>query len=98
MSVSRVGESRIDASRARTCGAQSGMTVSRHAPHRLDKCGPRLPLLREHAPPRRRDLVEPAAPLVGLLDPRPLDPPTLLEAIQQRIEGINVELQLATRP
>jgi hypothetical protein len=56
---------------------------------------PGLPLLSEHAPTLRRDFVEAAASLVGLLDPIALDPSTLLEAIQQRIERINVKRYLA---
>ena len=47
------------------------------------------------APAVRRDFVESAASLVGLFNPRPLDPPTFLEAIQQGIEGIDVKLDLA---
>src|SRR5262249_59265392 len=95
---SGVGESRSCPSRTRTCGAQSGMFASRHAPYRLDKCGPCLPLLGEHALPFRGDLVEPAASLVGLFDPRPLDPPTLLEAVEQWIQRIDVKRQLPTGP
>src|SRR5262245_55863071 len=44
-----------------------------------------LALLRQHAPTLGRDFVEAAAPLVGLFDPDPLDPSTLLEAIQQTL-------------
>src|ERR1700730_15710263 len=74
------------------------MFVSRDPPHGVDKGGPRLWLLSKHAPPFSRDLVEPAAPLVGLLDPGAPDPSPLLEAIEQRIEGIDVERQVAARP
>src|SRR5206468_5210121 len=37
-------------------------------------------------------------PLVRLFYPRALDPPTLLEAIEQRIQGIDVKPELAARP
>jgi hypothetical protein len=74
------------------------MFVSRNAPHGLHKGGPRFPLLREDAPAFRRDLVKPTASLVGLFDPCPLDPPTLLEAVEQRIERIDMERQLPTGP
>jgi hypothetical protein len=70
------------------------MFPSRDAPHGLHEGGPRLSLLDKHAPPFSRDLVEPAAPLAGLFDPDPLDPSTLLEAIEQRIQGIDVEREL----
>jgi hypothetical protein len=49
------------------------------------------------APPPRRQLVEPAAAFVGFLDPGALDPATLLEALEQGVEGIDVKLQLAAR-
>jgi hypothetical protein len=62
------------------------MFASRHPPHRLDECRPCLPLLSEHASPFSRHLVEPAAPLVGLLDPRAPNPPAFLEAIEQRVK------------
>jgi ABC-type lipoprotein release transport system permease subunit len=44
--------------------------------------------MRERSPP----------PLVWLLDPRSLDPGALLQAIQQRIERIDVERELPTGP
>ena len=96
ISFSRVGESRSDANRARTCSAQSGMFVSRDAPHSLDECGPRLPLLCKHTSPFSRDAVEAAAPIPWVFDPQTLDPSTL-EAIEQGIEGIDVERELTTR-
>src|SRR3989442_14096004 len=96
ISVSRVGERRSDDNRVHTSRAQSGMFDSRDAPHGLHECGPRLSLLCKHASPFSRDLVEPATPLGGLFDPGALDPSTLLEAIEQGIERIDVERQLAS--
>jgi hypothetical protein len=70
------------------------MFVSCHAPHGFDECSPRLALLREHAPSFRGDLVKPSASLVAFLDPRPLDPPTLLEAVEQGIKRIDMKRKL----
>src|SRR5687768_14786130 len=98
ISASRLGEIRKEDNRVRTSRAQSGMFVSGDTPHRLHECRPRLPLLRKHAPPFGRDLVEAAAPLVGLFDPRALYPSTLLEAIEQGIERIDMERELAAGP
>jgi hypothetical protein len=56
---------------------------------------PGLALLSEHAPALRRDFVEATASLFRLFNPGPLDPSTLLEAIQQWIEGIEVKRDLA---
>ena len=99
----RRSRSRGSARDAATTGAaghvvlQSGMLVSRHAPHGLHERRPRPSLLSQDASAFRRELVDAAAALVGLLDPRALDPPALLEAIQQGIERIDVELELAAR-
>src|SRR6266542_858000 len=98
ISFSRVGDSRSGDNRGRTCSAQSGMFVSRDAPHSLYECGPRLLLLCKHTSPFSRDVVEAAAPLVWLLDPGTLDPSTLFEAIEQGIEEIDVECELAAGP
>src|SRR5688572_10939266 len=76
----------------------SGMFISRHSPNGLHERGKCFLLQGKHAAPLSGDVVEAAAPLVGLFDPGALDPSTLLEAIEQGIEGINVECQLATRP
>src|SRR5262245_45041885 len=95
ISASRAGERRSDDKRGRTCCAQSGMFASRDAPYGFHECSPRFLLLSKHAPPFGGDLVEAAAPLVGLLHPGALDPSALLQAIQQGVEGIDVELQLA---
>ena len=74
ISASRAGASRTATKRLRISGAQSGMFASGDAPDRLDERVPRLSLLREHAPPLRRDLVEPPAAR------RPASRPTFLES------------------
>src|SRR5215831_14880205 len=95
ISASRAGERRSVDSRGRTCWVQSGMFVSRDALHSFHECRPRLALLGKHAPSFSRDPIEPPPPLLRFLDPRALDPSALLQAIEQRVEGINVECQMA---
>src|SRR5690349_15652198 len=56
---------------------------------------PAAALRREGLAARRSDPVETAAPQARLLDPPPLDQPTPLEAIQQRIERGHAEADLA---
>jgi hypothetical protein len=74
------------------------MLVSRDTADGLHEGGPGSSLLREHAPPFRREPVDAAATLVVFLDPGPPDPPTLLKAVQQRVQRVDVEFQLTTRP
>src|SRR5687768_12529525 len=71
------------------------MFASRDAADGLDECLPRLQLLGEHAATLGGDLVEASAPFVGLFDPGAPDPATLLQAIEQWIQGIDVERQLS---
>src|SRR6185503_13512428 len=85
MSASRSGFKLSGASRARTSLCQSCMFSSRDPAHGLDERLPCFDLRGEHSVTLGRDFVEPASPLPGLLDPRSLDPPSLLEPIQQRI-------------
>jgi len=71
------------------------MFVSCDALNSVYERRPGVALLSQRAPALRRDFVEAAASLMGLFDPGPLDPSTLLEAIQQWIEGIDVKRNLA---
>src|SRR5262245_28794665 len=110
MSLSRVGDRRSDDKRLRNSRVHSalrassdgvdglGMFASRDAFHGFNECIPRLLLFREHAAALGRQLIEPAATFAGFLHPAALDPFTLLEAIEERIERIDVESQGATRP
>src|SRR5262245_40854714 len=61
ISASREGVSRRGDKRGRTCSVQSGMFVSRDAPHSLDERLPCLLLLGQHKPSFCGDFVEAAA-------------------------------------
>jgi hypothetical protein len=71
------------------------MFVSCDALNSVYERRPGLALLSQRAQTLWRDFAEAAASLVGLFDPGPLDPSTLLEAIQQGVEGIDVKRDLA---
>ena len=70
------------------------MFATGHALHGLHERVPGLSLLREHAPSLRRDLVQPAPAFIRLLDPAALDPSTLLDALEQGIQGVDVKGEL----
>src|SRR5262249_16959967 len=91
ISTSRDGERRSDARRGRMSGLQSGMFSSRDQPNGLYELVPGLALSQQHATSRRRQPIEAAPALAGLLDPGACDPPPLLEAIEQRIERVEME-------
>src|SRR5688572_2817201 len=95
ISLSRGDERWSDAKRVRMCGFQSGMFASRHLSNRFNELIPGLPLSQQHTLTRGRQPIETAPALAGLLHPRALDPPALLEAVEQRIERIEVEYQPA---
>src|SRR5262245_56272193 len=59
---------------------------------------PRAALALEDLRARRRDLVVATPALPRLLDPAPLNPSALLEAIEQRIERGDAKLQHTVRP
>src|SRR5262245_18133132 len=71
-----------------------GMFICGDSTHRLHEGVPRFPLLRQDSTALRGHAVEAAASLVRLFYPRPLDPSTLFEAIQQGIQGVEMEVQL----
>ena len=79
------------------CDFQSGMFASRDQPDGLDELVPGLALSRQHTLTCRRQPIEAAPALARLLDPRPLDPAALFEAIEQRIERVEVEHQPPAR-
>jgi hypothetical protein len=62
------------------------MLVSRHPSHGGYECVERPLLVGEHSPPFGGELVDAPPALVGFLDPGALDPPALLEAIEQGIQ------------
>jgi hypothetical protein len=59
----------------------------------LDELVPRLALSRQYPLAGRRQPIEAEPALARLLDPCPFDPRALLEAIEQWIEGVEVEHQ-----
>src|SRR5512134_833021 len=97
MSASRSGFNRNGASRARTSFCQSCMFRSRDPAYGLDERLPCFDLSSEHTVTLGRNFVEAAPPLAGLLDPGSLDPATLLEPIEQRVQRIDVERQERAR-
>src|SRR5262245_10563001 len=64
---------------------------------RLDERGPRLALPREHAASLSRDFVVAPSPLARLFHPRALDPRALFESVEQRVQRVDVEGELAAR-
>src|SRR5262245_14531328 len=97
ISASRAGGSATFLKRARISGPQSGMFASCYQAHGFDERLPRLLLAREDAAAVRGQPVESPPSLAGLLDPCPLDPPALLEPVEQRIERVDVEHEAAGR-
>src|SRR5687768_1997127 len=95
ISFSRDDDRRSDAKRERMCGVQSGMFASRHLSNRFNELIPSLPLSQQHTLTGGRQPIETAPALAGLLDPCALNPPALLEAVEQWIERIEVEHQPA---
>ena len=73
------------------------MFSSRDQPDGLNELIPGLPLSRQHPLTCRRQPIETAPTLARLLDPRSFNPAALLEAIQQRIERVEVEHQPPAR-
>src|SRR5262245_12917018 len=97
ISFSRDDDRRSDARRGRMCGFQSGMFPSRDEAYGLDEVVPGSALSGQYALTGRCQAIEAAPSLARLLDPRPLDPAALLEAIEQRIERVEVEHQPPAR-
>src|SRR5688572_11578893 len=77
---------------------ESGMVDSGDEAHRVHERLPGMALPRQHTAALGGEAVEAPPPLAGLLDPLPLQPAPLLEAIQERIERRDVELQMTARP
>src|SRR5262245_31924874 len=91
------------ASRARSSSVQSGregsgMVELQDAVNAGNELRPRPALLLEHLLALGGHAVVPPAALSGLLDPAPLDPAAVLEAIEQRIEGRDLEPHRPARP
>jgi hypothetical protein len=71
------------------------MVDSREEAHRVHERLPGVPLPRQHAAAFGGQAVEAAAALAGLFHPLALQPAAFFQAIQQRVERGNVELELA---
>src|SRR3954467_13969593 len=91
--ASRAGSRDIPPMRRRTCSLHSCMLRLRDSMHRLDERGPGAAANAQRLPARRREAVVAAPALRGLLDPAPLEQALCLQAIEQRIEGRDVEPQ-----
>src|SRR5438132_85422 len=76
---------------------QSGIVDSSDPVDGFDELTPRAPLRGEHGGARLREPVVPPAALARLFDPAALNPAAFLEAIEQRIERRDAELQDAAR-
>src|SRR5205823_2819549 len=76
---------------------KSGILDSGNAVDRGDELAPRPALRLEDGAARGRQTVVPAAALPRLLHPAPLNPSTLFEPVQQRIERGDPELEDAAR-
>src|SRR5262245_15514812 len=96
ISTSRAALSRSGARRERRCSLQSGMVDSRDEAHGVDECFPGVALACENAAALGGKTVEASAALASLLDPLSLKPPTLFQPVEQRIQGRDVKLQLAS--
>src|SRR4026208_527929 len=97
ISAFRAGSRRKPPRRNWISGRQSGMAWAGDEVHCPDKCLPGVTLAGEHTTAFRGQGVETAPPFTGFLDPLPLQPPALLEAVQERIEGCDVKLHGAVR-
>src|SRR5215470_5161474 len=73
------------------------MTYSGDTLHGGDELRPRATLLFQHRLSIGRQFVITAPALSRLLDPLTSDPSALLQSVQERIEGCDVELQRAVR-
>jgi hypothetical protein len=74
------------------------MVESRDAVDGFGELAPRFALRCQDAGAGRREAVVAAAALAGFLDPAAEDPAALLEAVEQRIEGGDAEVEGAAGP
>lgn len=71
----------------------SGGTKSRDLVERVEEFAPHAAAIAEHGAAVGGEPIEPAAPLARFFDPSPLDPPSLLEFVEQRIQGRGLKLE-----
>src|SRR5216684_5504794 len=91
ISTSWVESSLRDENRLVISSFQSGMFCLRNPVDRLHKCLPTTALRGENLLALGRQAVIAPAALAALLHPSPLDPSAFLQAIEQWIEGGNIE-------
>src|SRR5688500_11041585 len=97
ISTSRAGVRCSSAKRGRRCSVQSGTVDSCDEIHGVDEGLPGIPLTQQRAAALSSQTIKAAAALSGLFHPASLQPPTLLETIQKRIQRRDIELQLPGR-
>src|SRR5262245_35039173 len=95
ISSSRAGANRTEDSRARISGFQSGMFLSSDAADGFDKRRPRLPLPGQYLAAFRGEAIDTPAPLACFFHPYALDPGSLLQAVEQGIERVDMKGQLS---
>src|SRR5687768_590898 len=105
ISASRIGGSRSGSSRRLISSRHdpelvegSGMLPSRDLADCLHECLPSAALCRKHLAAGWRELVQASPTLTDLLRPAPIDPSSLFEPVQQRVERRGVKLERAFRP
>src|SRR5215475_7829125 len=91
ISISRVESSLRDEIRLAISSLQSGMFRLRNAVDCLHKCAPTTALRGQNLLAFGSQAVITSPPLAALFHPSALNPPALLQAIKQRIEGGNIE-------
>src|SRR3982074_553633 len=96
ISASRSGRRSDPAKRFLISSFHSGMFHSRNAANRSDERFPLLALLRQNPIPLSGETVVAPAPLIGFFNPPPLNPASLFEPVQQRVERGDVEMEFAT--
>src|SRR5687767_2892182 len=96
-SASRVGDRPSDETCRRTKGFQSGILATRHAPDRVNEGRPRRAAACEHFLDLLCQLVVAPPTFACFFNPRARNPPSLLDAVQKRIERVDVKDEQAAR-
>src|SRR5262245_7712752 len=97
ISASRAGSSRRPVRRGLSSSVKSAMLHSCDTGDGGDEGAPGPLVCGEHAAALRGQPVVPSTALSRLFDPPAIDPATLLEPVEQRIERRDVKLQIPVR-